>query len=214
MIESLVANGASLETKTAFSQEKYMKKKEKKYTPRVFLRRPSAGSICEAYFVKDPLKICAVRAPLEKLVAARPVALSFKEETPAVLKGAEVQNGGIVPVGKDQVLPGVLEGQNVAQVQNGLEEGEVRVPPQEVAKTMAGESVPMENSKSHSMDVDHEEKSNATAVEGREEDGCEPLDKELNAAEVKERKGIKVPRPGNEASSSDIHRWASQGFSR
>ncbi|KAG6557346.1 hypothetical protein Mapa_001274 [Marchantia paleacea] len=42
IIEALVANSASFETKTAFSQEKYMKKKQKKYAPRVLLRRPSA----------------------------------------------------------------------------------------------------------------------------------------------------------------------------
>ncbi|KAL3683685.1 hypothetical protein R1sor_001707 [Riccia sorocarpa] len=271
IIEALVANSASFETKTAFSQEKYMKKKQKKYAPRVLLRRPSArrfcrmdtlalmmslanvgpksdilvleslgglitaaaaervgghGSVCSAYYttkrppidmvrllnLDDATAVSVVRAPLEKLVAARRLALSCKEQAPAVLKGSEVQNGGEVPVGNDQALPAVLEGQNLAQVQNGREEVKVSVPPQEEAMTMAGESVPVENSGSHSMEVDQEEKSNATAVEGRQEDGCEPLDKEHNAAEG-EGKASKGPRPGNEASSSDIQRWASQGFS-
>ncbi|CAM6102245.1 unnamed protein product [Calypogeia fissa] len=57
IIDALVANSSSFDQKTPFSQEKYMRKKQKKYAPRVILRRPSARSICEAYFAKDPRKI-------------------------------------------------------------------------------------------------------------------------------------------------------------
>ncbi|KAI5590045.1 hypothetical protein BDE02_05G202800 [Populus trichocarpa] len=49
------------EKKTAFSQEKYRIKKQKKYAPRVLLRRPSARSICEAYFKKYPNRIGFLR---------------------------------------------------------------------------------------------------------------------------------------------------------
>ncbi|KAF9686731.1 hypothetical protein SADUNF_Sadunf02G0019900 [Salix dunnii] len=42
IIEALIANSATYEKKTAFSQEKYRIKKQKKYAPRVLLRRPSA----------------------------------------------------------------------------------------------------------------------------------------------------------------------------
>ncbi|KAL3592959.1 hypothetical protein D5086_011599 [Populus alba] len=51
IIEALIANSATFEKKTAFSQEKYRIKKEKKYAPRVLL------SICEAYFKKYPNRI-------------------------------------------------------------------------------------------------------------------------------------------------------------
>ncbi|KAG6776563.1 hypothetical protein POTOM_020081 [Populus tomentosa] len=57
IIEALIANSATFEKKTAFSQEKYRIKKQKKYAPRVLLRRPSARSICEAYFKKYPNRI-------------------------------------------------------------------------------------------------------------------------------------------------------------
>ncbi|KAL2635532.1 hypothetical protein R1flu_007011 [Riccia fluitans] len=290
IIEALVANSASFETKTAFSQEKYMKKKQKKYAPRVLMRRPSARSICEAYFVKDPRKIgfcrmdtlalmmslanvgpksdvlvleslgglitaaaaervgghgsiCSayyttkrppidmvrllnlddatavsvVRAPLEKLVAARRSAFNPKEKpVPAVLEGgksAQVQNGRAVPKQEGQI-------ENLAPVRNGREEAKVSVPHQDSsdsvtadAKSIGGEAVPMEMSVLHNMDVDHDDKSNKAAVEAREGDGCVPLDKELNAAAEGEEKSVKGPRPGNEATSSDIQRWASQGFS-
>ncbi|KAJ6931518.1 hypothetical protein NC652_014879 [Populus alba x Populus x berolinensis] len=51
IIEALIANSATFEKKTAFSQEKYRIKKQKKYAPRVLL------SICEAYFKKYPNRI-------------------------------------------------------------------------------------------------------------------------------------------------------------
>ncbi|KAF3613886.1 putative tRNA (adenine(58)-N(1))-methyltransferase non-catalytic subunit trm6-like isoform X2 [Capsicum annuum] len=42
IVEALIANSATFEKKTLFSQEKYRVKKQKKYAPRVLLRRPFA----------------------------------------------------------------------------------------------------------------------------------------------------------------------------
>ncbi|XP_004499247.1 uncharacterized protein [Cicer arietinum] len=61
IIEALIANSATFEKKTSFSQEKYRLKKQKKYAPKVLMRRPVARSICEAYFKKYPLKIGFLR---------------------------------------------------------------------------------------------------------------------------------------------------------
>ncbi|KAI5392798.1 uncharacterized protein LOC127093475 isoform X1 [Lathyrus oleraceus] len=61
IIEALIANSATFDKKTSFSQEKYRLKKQKKYAPRVLIRRPVARSICEAYFKKYPLKIGFLR---------------------------------------------------------------------------------------------------------------------------------------------------------
>ncbi|KAK7275211.1 hypothetical protein RIF29_16320 [Crotalaria pallida] len=61
IIEALIANSATFETKTSFSQEKYRLKKQKKYAPKVLMRRPVARSICEAYFKKYPTKIGFLR---------------------------------------------------------------------------------------------------------------------------------------------------------
>lgn len=47
IIEALCSNSATFETKTEFAQEKYKKKKMKKYIVMVTLRRPTARSICE-----------------------------------------------------------------------------------------------------------------------------------------------------------------------
>ncbi|CAN1323052.1 tRNA (adenine(58)-N(1))-methyltransferase non-catalytic subunit trm6 [Linum perenne] len=61
IIEALIANSATFGKKTSFSQEKYRLKKQKKYAPRVLLRRPFTRSICEAYFKKYPTRIGFLR---------------------------------------------------------------------------------------------------------------------------------------------------------
>ncbi|XP_078446323.1 eukaryotic initiation factor 3 gamma subunit family protein [Wolffia australiana] len=54
IIEALISNSSTFEKKTMFSQEKYKLKKQKKYAPKILLRRPFSRSICEAYFKKYP----------------------------------------------------------------------------------------------------------------------------------------------------------------
>lgn len=61
IVEALISNSATYEKKTSFSQEKYRLKKQKKYSPRVLLRRPFCRSICEAYFKKYPARIGFLR---------------------------------------------------------------------------------------------------------------------------------------------------------
>ncbi|KAL8153866.1 hypothetical protein V2J09_011626, partial [Rumex salicifolius] len=56
IVEALIANSSTFEKKTAFSQEKYLLRKQKKYAPRILLRRPFARSICEGYFKKHPAR--------------------------------------------------------------------------------------------------------------------------------------------------------------
>ncbi|WZY82425.1 hypothetical protein YC2023_028809 [Brassica napus] len=61
IIEALIANSKTFDKKFQLSQEKYKLKKQKKYAPKVLLRRPFARSICEAYFKKYPARIGFIR---------------------------------------------------------------------------------------------------------------------------------------------------------
>ncbi|KAJ1265889.1 hypothetical protein BS78_08G108100 [Paspalum vaginatum] len=61
IVEALIANSSTFGNKTVFSQEKYKLKKQKKYAPKVLLRRPSSRSICETYFKKNPARIGFMR---------------------------------------------------------------------------------------------------------------------------------------------------------
>ncbi|CAN8286241.1 unnamed protein product [Cochlearia groenlandica] len=61
IIEALIANSKTFDKKFQLSQEKYKLKKQKKYAPKLLLRRPFARSICEAYFKKYPARIGFLR---------------------------------------------------------------------------------------------------------------------------------------------------------
>lgn len=54
IVDKLCENSATFESKTAFAQEKYRKKKLMKHLTRVRARAPSARATCEAYFYKQP----------------------------------------------------------------------------------------------------------------------------------------------------------------
>ncbi|XP_058449879.1 tRNA (adenine(58)-N(1))-methyltransferase non-catalytic subunit TRM6 [Malaya genurostris] len=61
VIGKLVENSKSFATKTEYSQEKYLKRKEKKYFEYVQIKRPSIRLIADIYWRLDADKIMAVR---------------------------------------------------------------------------------------------------------------------------------------------------------
>eukprot|EP01132_Coremiostelium_polycephalum_P004008 gene4008-5011_t len=61
IIKTLIENSSSFQTKTAYSQIKYLKKKMKKYSTLVKFIKPTPKSLTEAYYTKDPRKICNIR---------------------------------------------------------------------------------------------------------------------------------------------------------
>ncbi|OQS00261.1 tRNA (adenine-N(1)-)-methyltransferase non-catalytic subunit trm6 [Thraustotheca clavata] len=62
LIAKLVENSDTWDTKTDFSKQKYLKKKQQKYMPRVQMVRCTAMSLCEVYHVRQPFKILNLRA--------------------------------------------------------------------------------------------------------------------------------------------------------
>eukprot|EP01068_Selenidium_serpulae_P014210 Selendium_serpulae@DN6070_c0_g1_i1.p1 len=61
VIDALVKGSSTFSKKTAFSQEKYLAKKQKKHISEVKLVRPDSYSMCEMYWNKDPAKIGGLR---------------------------------------------------------------------------------------------------------------------------------------------------------
>lgn len=57
IIQKLVENSETWDTKTEFSKQKYLKKKQQKYMPRVQFLKCTAESLCRTYRLKNPLKI-------------------------------------------------------------------------------------------------------------------------------------------------------------
>ena len=61
LVEALAASSATFAKKTAYAQEKYVKKKLRKHLVRCRARRPTPRAVCEAYFHKQPAATNYVR---------------------------------------------------------------------------------------------------------------------------------------------------------
>eukprot|EP00854_Cymbomonas_tetramitiformis_P007681 gene7680-9144_t len=61
IINALVANSTTFAAKTAFSQEKYLKKKKRKYCTIITVLRPTHRTICKTLFAKSPYRIHHLR---------------------------------------------------------------------------------------------------------------------------------------------------------
>lgn len=61
IIEKIVANSKTFNEKTEFSQEKYLKKKEKKYFEYIQIRRPTLRLLAHIYYRQDSEKVMGMR---------------------------------------------------------------------------------------------------------------------------------------------------------
>lgn len=71
IVGELVGNSKTFATRTAFSQQKYLAKKKRKYVPMIQILRPTARTIAHALYVSDPKSIAYLRVDtLAHLLAA------------------------------------------------------------------------------------------------------------------------------------------------
>ncbi|XP_058809656.1 tRNA (adenine(58)-N(1))-methyltransferase non-catalytic subunit TRM6 [Phymastichus coffea] len=61
IVSSLIENNASFTEKTEYSQEKYIRKKEKKYCQFISVHKPTLAALQEIYLRQDPAKIYNLR---------------------------------------------------------------------------------------------------------------------------------------------------------
>ena len=62
LVEALVRGSATFEGKTEFSQDKFRRKKAKKFLTEVAVHRPCARAVCEALHSRDPKRLAGMRA--------------------------------------------------------------------------------------------------------------------------------------------------------
>lgn len=62
MVKIIVENSSSFQEKTAFSKEKYLRKKQLKYVNIVQVLKPNVRLLAEMYYSQGPLKICNLRS--------------------------------------------------------------------------------------------------------------------------------------------------------
>lgn len=71
IVTALIENSLSFKNKTEYSQEKYLKKKEKKYHEFITIRKPSLRIISEVFYSRDQFKILGLRYDtLSQLISA------------------------------------------------------------------------------------------------------------------------------------------------
>ncbi|KAL7432467.1 hypothetical protein ACHAXM_003127 [Skeletonema potamos] len=61
IVAALISNSSTFSSKTAFSQAKYVKRKQLKYQPRCRIVRITPSTLCSAMHLKDARKICNLR---------------------------------------------------------------------------------------------------------------------------------------------------------
>lgn len=61
IVEKLITNSKTFNEKTEYSQEKYLKKKEKKYFEFIQIRKPTLRLLADLYYRQDPGKVQGVR---------------------------------------------------------------------------------------------------------------------------------------------------------
>uniref|UniRef100_A0A023F7X7 tRNA (adenine(58)-N(1))-methyltransferase non-catalytic subunit TRM6 n=1 Tax=Triatoma infestans TaxID=30076 RepID=A0A023F7X7_TRIIF len=61
IVDKLIQNSTTFKEKTEYSQEKYLKKKEKKYFEYIVVRKPTLRLIADIFYNRDPFKILGLR---------------------------------------------------------------------------------------------------------------------------------------------------------
>lgn len=61
LVQTVANNSSTFKNKTAFSQQKYLKRKRAKFDLKVRVMKPTAFSLCETYFTRSPEKTLHLR---------------------------------------------------------------------------------------------------------------------------------------------------------
>ncbi|XP_066451772.1 tRNA (adenine(58)-N(1))-methyltransferase non-catalytic subunit TRM6 [Eleutherodactylus coqui] len=61
IVQQLIENSTTFRDKTEFAQEKYIKKKKKKYEANITILKPSTRILAVMYYAREPGKICQLR---------------------------------------------------------------------------------------------------------------------------------------------------------
>jgi len=99
IVAALLANSSTFQKKTEFSQEKYKRKKTKKYTMTVCARRPTPTAVCEMYYSRHPSQIKGLRLDVLSLMLSLANVSAFSrvlvvENTGGLLTAAVVERVG------------------------------------------------------------------------------------------------------------------------
>ncbi|KVI07766.1 hypothetical protein Ccrd_013870 [Cynara cardunculus var. scolymus] len=194
IVEALIANSATFENKTSFSQEKYRLKKQKKYAPKVLLRRPFARRFLRVDTLSLLLSFANVTAHSDVLVV---------DMIGGILTGAVAERLG----GTGYVCntyrgdsPSSIEIVRIFNFGDEINKRIVRLPLADLSAPPNADSKDMELLQASGSPVSMEE-TTVSSKDGRP------------TTETVASKVHKAAKPGEKASEDAIKLWKENGFS-
>ncbi|CAN6979174.1 unnamed protein product [Brassica oleracea var. botrytis] len=207
IIEALIANSKTFDKKFQLSQDKYKLKKQKKYAPKVLLRRPFARSICEAYFKKYPARIGFIRVDALSLLLTMANVTAYSDVLVVDMVGGLVTGAVAERLGGTGFVCNTYKGDSPSSVDmvkmfNFTDKVKERIVHSSINELSSAKAAPPEeNNQQESSASDMVEDVSVTA-EARVDDIA-----------VRESKIIKAPQPGAKASKEAVEMWKENGFS-
>ncbi|XP_013734820.2 tRNA (adenine(58)-N(1))-methyltransferase non-catalytic subunit trm6 isoform X1 [Brassica napus] len=207
IIEALIANSKTFDKKFQLSQEKYKLKKQKKYAPKVLLRRPFARSICEAYFKKYPARIGFIRVDALSLLLTMANVTAYSDVLVVDMVGGLVTGAVAERLGGTGYVCNTYKGDSPSSVDmvkmfNFTDKIRERIVHSSINELSSAKTAPPEeNNQQDSSASDMVEDVSVTA-EARVDDIA-----------VRESKITKAPQPGAKASKEAVEMWKENGFS-
>ncbi|RID70278.1 hypothetical protein BRARA_C02309 [Brassica rapa] len=207
IIEALIANSKTFDKKFQLSQEKYKLKKQKKYAPKVLLRRPFARSICEAYFKKYPARIGFIRVDALSLLLTMANVTAYSDVLVVDMVGGLVTGAVAERLGGTGYVCNTYKGDSPSSVDmvkmfNFTDKIRERIVHSSINELSSAKAASPEENNQDSSASDMVEDVSVTA-EARVDDVA-----------VRESKLTKAPQPGAKASKEAVEMWKENGFSR
>ncbi|EGT51048.1 hypothetical protein CAEBREN_07527 [Caenorhabditis brenneri] len=198
VVAKLVEGSASFQTRTVFSQSKYIKRKSKKHSDRVLILRPTIRLLAKAYYLKDPDRLAMLRADQLALILQMAGVHHGKnvvvfEQTLGLITSAVMErlggSGGCVHIHRGAVAQSIP----CVHSMNYDESTSSTLLPVRIKCLLAGKQLPYENNR---KPVNEEEENNddstaQKAVEKLEDQDQEALARRNDRLE-RERRGLEL----------------------
>ncbi|KAJ8762192.1 hypothetical protein K2173_007347 [Erythroxylum novogranatense] len=219
IIEALIANSTTYDKKTLFSQEKYRLKKQKKYAPKVLLRRPFARSICEAYFKKYPARIGYLRVDALSLMLSMAnvtanLDVLVMDMVGGLLTGAVAERLGGMGYVCNTYVGNTPHPMDIVKIFNFNNEIYKRIVRASLDDLCLGQAEISEKIDQHDNGIEDDSKVQNSSVNMEALHLAEhdiDLDPQTSVSEVSQM--CKAPKPGEKASEEAIKLWRRNGFS-
>ncbi|VVB03491.1 unnamed protein product [Arabis nemorensis] len=217
IIEALIANSKTFDKKFQFSQEKYKLKKQKKYAPKLLLRRPFARSICEAYFKKYPSRIGFIRVDALSLLLTMANVTAYSDVLVVDMVGGLVTGAVAERLGGTGYVCNAYKGKYPYSVEmvrmfNFSDKVIERIVQSSISELSSPASSEENNQQEvvYNAEININEPSTSDMVV---EEISVTAEATVVGAVAPECKIIKAPKAGAKASKEAIQMWRENGFS-